>query len=250
MSFNQVFASAASRGSIAAIALAAAASLVSATAARADSEIVLVVTKVTALDAADTWLAGPDDFYARVTIDGEVFTTPIKRQRNHAEPNWKITKVVRGRSHDVKLEIFDKDIGKGDDLPEPETPVTQVKAPTGNETSMSVQVVHARAAHVNHCSGRRRWPGSSMRRRPARKSPVSERRVGHDLARRALGDHAAAVLAGARAPCRRCGRPSRIVSSSCSTTTTVLPRSRRRSSVSMRRRLSRWCRPMLGSSRM
>ena len=27
---------------------------------------------------------------------------------------------------------------------------------------------------VNHCSGMRRWPGSRMRRRPARKSPVSE----------------------------------------------------------------------------
>ena len=85
-------------------------------AARAESEIVLVITNVTALDAADTWLAGPDDFYARVTIDGEVFTTSIKRQRNHAEPNWKITKVVHGgRPHDVKLEIYDKDIGKADD---------------------------------------------------------------------------------------------------------------------------------------
>jgi len=115
MSFRQVIASAASRGSIAAAALAVAASLASATAARADSEIVVVITKVTALDAADVWLAGPDDFYARVTIDGEVFTTKIKRQQNHAEPNWKITKVVRGRAHNVKLEIFDKDIGKGDD---------------------------------------------------------------------------------------------------------------------------------------
>ena len=42
----------------------------------------------------------------------------------------------------------------------------------------------------------------------------------------------------------------RMVSSSCSTTITVLPRSRRRSRVSMSLRLSRWCRPMDGSSRM
>ena len=40
------------------------------------------------------------------------------------------------------------------------------------------------------------------------------------------------------------------MSSSCSTTSTVLPMSRRRSSVLMSLRLSRWCRPMDGSSRM
>ena len=39
-----------------------------------------------------------------------------------------------------------------------------------------------------------------------------------------------------------------IASSSCSTTITELPRSRRCFSVSMRRALSRWCRPMDGSS--
>ena len=43
---------------------------------------------------------------------------------------------------------------------------------------------------------------------------------------------------------------SRMVSSSCSTTMTVLPMSRRRLRVSNSRWLSRWCRPMEGSSRM
>jgi hypothetical protein len=43
---------------------------------------------------------------------------------------------------------------------------------------------------------------------------------------------------------------ARIVSSSCSTTITVLPRSRSRSSVAISRALSRWCRPIDGSSRM
>jgi hypothetical protein len=103
------------RAAAAALALALPACAASATGAEARDELILVITKVTALDAADTWLAGPDDFYARVTIDGEVFTTSIKRQRNHAEPNWKITKRVHGSTHDVKLEIYDKDIGKGDD---------------------------------------------------------------------------------------------------------------------------------------
>ena len=41
-----------------------------------------------------------------------------------------------------------------------------------------------------------------------------------------------------------------IVSSSCSTTMTVLPRSRRRIKVDNSLWLSRWCRPMLGSSRI
>ena len=42
----------------------------------------------------------------------------------------------------------------------------------------------------------------------------------------------------------------RIVSSSCSTTRTVLPRSRSRVSVAMSLALSRWWRPIDGSSRM
>ena len=40
----------------------------------------------------------------------------------------------------------------------------------------------------------------------------------------------------------------RIMSSSCSTTSTLLPMSRKCLSVPIRRSLSRWCRPMLGSS--
>ena len=40
-----------------------------------------------------------------------------------------------------------------------------------------------------------------------------------------------------------------MASSSCSTTITELPRSRRRFSVSISRSLSRWCSPMDGSSR-
>ena len=80
-----------------------------------DDEVTITVTQVTALDAADVWIAGPDDFYARVTIDGQVFNTGIKRQQNKASPNWKISKVVRRGAHSVRMEIFDKDIGKPDD---------------------------------------------------------------------------------------------------------------------------------------
>ena len=40
----------------------------------------------------------------------------------------------------------------------------------------------------------------------------------------------------------------RIISSSCSTTITLLPKSRRWCSVAIKRSLSRWCRPIEGSS--
>ena len=62
-------------------------------------------------------------------------------------------------------------------------------------------------------------------------------------------DDLAAQLAGARPDVDHVvGRA--IVASSCSTTISVLPRSRSRISVSISRRLSRWCRPIDGSSRM
>ena len=93
-------------------------------------------------------------------------------------------------------------------------------------------------------------PGTGTRSSPRRYRPVSEvgcsrmsptRALGHDLARRTRP---------ARGPRSITWSAARIVSSSCSTTMTVLPRSRRPRSVPSSRSLSRWCRPMLGSSRM
>ncbi len=98
-----------------AFALLAASAAISTAASAQEYEVTVTVAELTALDAADVWIAGPDDFYARVTIDGEAFTTHIKRQQNVAQPNWKIKKVVSRREIDVRLEIFDKDIGKADD---------------------------------------------------------------------------------------------------------------------------------------
>jgi len=90
-------------------------SALSGAAAAQEHEVTVTIAELTALDAADVWIAGPDDFYARVTIDGETFTTRIKRQQNVAQPDWKISKVVSKRDVDVRLEIYDKDIGKADD---------------------------------------------------------------------------------------------------------------------------------------
>src|SRR4030042_412672 len=60
------------------------------------------------------------------------------------------------------------------------------------------------------------------------------------------------VLPGAPGPGPRSTMKSAAlrVCSSCSTTTRVLPRSRNRRRVSIKRALSRWWRPMVGSSRM
>ena len=96
---------------------------------------------------------------------------------------------------------------------------------------------------------RRRRTGTGIRRRPDRYAPVS------DAAARAT--LAGVPSATTSPPCSPAPGPmsitqsaARIVSSSCSTTITVLPMSRSRVSVSIRRWLSRWCRPIDGSSRM
>ncbi len=57
------------------------------------------------------------------------------------------------------------------DLPPPETPVTQVKVPSGNSAVSVLQIVAARADDAartrSFCMGRR-IGGTSMRRRPDR----------------------------------------------------------------------------------
>ena len=71
------------------------------------------------------------------------------------------------------------------DLPEPDTPVTQVNSPSG---MCAVDVAQVVAARADGCviwrarSGRMRRPGSAMRRRPERYWPVSEAGFGLDLA--------------------------------------------------------------------
>ncbi len=82
------------------------------------------------------------------------------------------------------------------DLPEPETPVTQVKAPDGEADVDAAQVVHARAAHGEPLAGQAALAGH-LDAPPAREE-LAGQRAGrlHDLGRRALGDDLAAVLAG------------------------------------------------------
>ena len=97
------------------IVAAAAAAMPTSASAQATQEITLTISKITALDRIDWGLAGDADFYAKVTIAGETFTTQRVRGKNAISPNWRITKAVAPGQHDVKVEIFDRDPLKPDD---------------------------------------------------------------------------------------------------------------------------------------
>lgn len=100
-------------GSAALIAAGLSAGVACAPSAMAD-QVTVVIERVTALDRIDP--LGQADFLARVTIAGETFTT--KRERRHDDlvpTNWSFTKTVAPGRHDVKIEIFDKDVLSRDD---------------------------------------------------------------------------------------------------------------------------------------
>ena len=88
------------------------------------------------------------------------------------------------------------------DLPPPETPVTQVKVPSGNVGGDAAQVVAGGAAHHARFLPlplRRSARDRRSRRAPVRYWPVIECGRGGDVLGRALGDDLAAVDAGAGA---------------------------------------------------
>ena len=134
------------------------------------------------------------------------------------------------------------------DLPEPDTPVTQIILPRGKSTVMSRRLFsRALTTRRNLPLPSRRCWGTSTYLRPDRYCPV--------MLRLDLQISATLPAATISPPCTPAPGPTstrksawRIVSSSCSTTMRVLPRSRRRFMVAMSLSLSRWCRPMLGSS--
>ena len=85
------------------------------------------------------------------------------------------------------------------DLPEPETPVTQQKTPSGIATSIPLRLCSRAPRTSSAPRGSRRSAGTSIRRLPERYWPVSEAGFAATFRRRARGDHVAAVFAGARA---------------------------------------------------
>src|SRR3954453_1722620 len=133
------------------------------------------------------------------------------------------------------------------DLPEPETPVTQMNLPTGNATSISFRLCCTAPLTRKVPRSSSRLSGTAIERLPARNCPVT------DLPTRST--FVAGPSATTSPPCRPAPGPMstsqferRIISSSCSTTSTVLPMSRSRSGVSISLALSRWWGPVDGSS--
>ncbi|MGD9805309.1 MAG: C2 domain-containing protein [Hyphomicrobiaceae bacterium] len=80
----------------------------------AADEIIVTVDSLQALDRIDPG-GGPADFYAQVTIAGQVYRSPAIRRADVVRPNWTFSKRVRPGTYDVKLEIFDKDVFSKDD---------------------------------------------------------------------------------------------------------------------------------------
>ena len=135
------------------------------------------------------------------------------------------------------------------DLPEPETPVTATNRPSGNATSTSRRLLADAPLTVTSWPRvrLRRCAGSGISLRPVRYAPVSDSSLASSSS---TGPETTTwpPCSPARGPMSTTQSAARMVSSSCSTTISVLPRSRSRSSVSSSRWLSRWCSPMDGSS--
>ena len=83
-----------------------------AAASRADVTVTIISLK--ALDKMDDFSQG--DFYARITIDGDIQNTAVVKQDVDIKPNWKITKKVNAGDVKVKIEILDKDVSKDDPI--------------------------------------------------------------------------------------------------------------------------------------
>ncbi len=81
--------------------------------AQQGDEVVITITSVKAVDKEDIF--GRADFYAKITLAGDTITTPFVRQADSIRPNWMLSKRVPRGTHDIKIELLDKDPLKPDD---------------------------------------------------------------------------------------------------------------------------------------
>lgn len=79
-----------------------------------DVEVQITVNRLVALDRGD-YFSG-EDFFARVTIGGQVFQSERIRGADAVNPNWRFAAVVPNGRTDVKIEVFDKDIAQNDPI--------------------------------------------------------------------------------------------------------------------------------------
>lgn len=77
-------------------------------------QVTVVIQRVRALDKIDQ--LSKADFLARVTIAGQSETVQRVREGDDISPNWRITKTVPPGRHDIRLEIFDKDLSKNEPI--------------------------------------------------------------------------------------------------------------------------------------
>src|SRR6266581_3855482 len=118
------------------------------------------------------------------------------------------------------------------DLPDPETPVTAMKVPSGNATSTRRKLCSVAPLTTTSLllETLRRLAGNGIDSRPVRYAPVSD----SSLASSSSSGPETTIwppCSPARGPMSTTQSAALIVSSSCSTTISVLPRSRRRSSL-------------------
>ena len=78
------------------------------------AELTVKIIHVRALDKFDEFSNG--DLYAKVTIDGDIQSTPVVKGDNEIKPGWKITRKVSSGDHKVKVELLDKDVTQDDPI--------------------------------------------------------------------------------------------------------------------------------------
>ena len=126
------------------------------------------------------------------------------------------------------------------DFPDPDTPVTAMNIPSGNATSTFFRLCSlAPLTTTSRDFDRlRRAAGSGICCRPVRYAPVSDSLLASNCS---TGPETTTLppCSPAPGPMSTTQSAARMVSSSCSTTISVLPRSRSRISVSSSRWLSR-----------
>lgn len=86
----------------------------SSTSSAREVEVQVTIHRLIALDKGDAFSS--EDFFARVTIDGQVFKSERIRQTDAVIPNWRFAAVVPSGRVDVRIEVFDKDLAADDPI--------------------------------------------------------------------------------------------------------------------------------------
>ena len=135
-------------------------------------------------------------------------------------------------------------------FPEPETPVTQVITPNGIFTSIFFRLFSCAPTIFRNPEGFSLFSGTGILIFPLKYAPVIEFLIVHNLLAPFPLQQPHPPCSPAPGPISTMQSAASIVSSSCSTTIKVFPKSRRCFKVASSLSLSLWCNPILGSSRI